>query len=177
MNRLDALFSNDTVNWAGVVMGVSLALALLGAMVAAFSSRRQSAVLGLSAAMFGVAGVSLALGNDYMAIVIAVVLGAGVPAVMLLAMAATPPMETDFKPGPRAPLVGVLLVAMFAGLALVMIRARWAPSSLMSQNTVEWIGSRFLTDHLFTLDLVAALLAVAACGAVALLRGRIARRP
>jgi NADH:ubiquinone oxidoreductase subunit 6 (subunit J) len=162
-------------NWSGVFLGMSLALALFGGGIAAFARHPRAAASGLSAAMFGVAGVLLALGNDYLAIVVAVVLGAAIPSLLLLALAVTPSVESDFKPEPR-PAITSVVVVVGAMLAFAMLRARWAPPGPASQGAIEWIGSRFLTDHLVTLELIAGLLAVSACGAIALLRGRGARR-
>jgi NADH:ubiquinone oxidoreductase subunit 6 (subunit J) len=165
------------MNWAGMGLGVSLALALIGGAGAAFARHPRAAVAGLAVAMLGVAGACFALGNEYLAIVVAALLGAGVPTILMLALAAAPPVESDRRPGRRAVLWLALMAAGAGVLALVLLRARWVPAGSVSQNTVEWLGSRFLTDHLVTLDLIAALLCVAACGAVALLRGRTARRP
>jgi NADH:ubiquinone oxidoreductase subunit 6 (subunit J) len=171
---LDDLIAGS--NWSGIVLGMSLALALFGAGVAGFARRPRAAVSGLSATMMGVAGVLLALGNDYLAIAVAFVLGAAVPSLLLLALTVSPSSaEADFKPRNPVP-VQVVIVVSWAVLTLGVMRARWAPQGGASQNTIEWIGSRFLTDHLLTLDLIAGLLAVAACGAIALLRGRGARR-
>lgn len=165
------------MNWAGVIYGVSIPLALIGGVGAAFARSTRSAVVSLAGAMLGVAGVCLALGNDFIAIVVATVLGAGVPSAFLLALALAPAPDPDVRTGSRrGAVVAALMAAGFGALAWLMTRGPWPPAGGTRQNSIEWLGSRLLTDHLVTMDLLAALLATSACGAIALLRART-RRP
>ena len=165
------------MNWAGLVLGASLALCLLGATITAFAKKPRAAVAGLSAALLGVAGACLAIGNEYLAIVIAAVPGLLVPATMVLALHAAPAPDTDLRPrGRRGVFVAGILVLALLGIAWLATRTAWPPAGGTLQDGIEWLGTRLLTDHLLTVVLTAALLAASACAAIALLRGRTARR-
>lgn len=163
------------MNWNGALFGVSLVLALLGAGAAAFAASLRAAVRALVPAMFGVAGVLFAMGHGYTATCVAVILGLFVPFMLLLTLRVAPGPEPDRRGG-RTPWVTPSIVLALAGLAWIAMRAPWPPAGGGRQDGIEWLGSRLLTDHLLLLDLMAMLLATAACGAIALLRGRAARR-
>jgi len=161
------------MNWTGVVFGAAMALALTGAAAAALLPRARHGIVGLAASMLGVAGICLSLGYDFLAVMIAVVLGAVVPTIMLAALLLAPLPVPDAQAGRRrATAVSVLMVLGFVALGWLLTRAPWPPAGGARQNSVAWLGSRLLTDHLLTLDLVAALLGLAALSATALLRGR-----
>lgn len=165
------------MNWAGLLFGVSLVAALLGAGGAAFAQRPRQAVYALGAAMAGVSGVCLALGNDFLALVVLVLLGLAVPAALLAALLLAPVSEPDTRTERlRGPLVALGIAAGFGLLAWVVTQTAWLPAGGSRQQSIEWLGSRFLTDHLLTLELCAALLSLSALGVVALLRGRRAGR-
>jgi NADH:ubiquinone oxidoreductase subunit 6 (subunit J) len=161
------------VNWAGLIFGAGAALALSGGVAAAFSRGARQAVFALAAAMFGVAGMCLALGNDFMAIAVLTVLGAGVPSMLFTAILLAPPAEPDRRPGAgRGASVAALAVLAALALATLLTRTRWAPAAGQRRTQIEWLGSRLLTDHLLTFGVLALLLAAVALGAVALLRAR-----
>ena len=164
------------MNWAGLVFGASLALALAGATGAAFVPRPRQAIYLLGLSMFGVAGVCLTLGNDFLAGASAVALGVLVPAMLLTALLLAPAPEPDARGGSRGAWVAGGIVAGLALLAWLLTRAPWPPAGGQRQSAIEWLGSRLLTDHLLTLNVGAALLGVAGLGVVALLRGRSAGR-
>jgi NADH-quinone oxidoreductase subunit J len=165
------------MNWAGLVFGLSLVLALLGAGGAAFAQRSRNAVYCLAAAMAGVAGICLALGSDFLALLVLLLLGAAVPSAMMAALLLAPVPEPDTRDERSRPTIVALGIAVgFGLLAWVVTQSAWLPAGGSRQQAVEWLGSRLLTDHLLTMDLAAALLGVSALGAVALLRGRRAGR-
>lgn len=165
------------MNWSGLVIGVSLALCLLGGVITAFARTPRAATGGLAAAMLGVAGACLTMGHEYLALVIAGIGGAMIPSVMILALHAGAQPETDRRPrGARRLATATILLLVLFAVARVMTGAVWPAAGGTLQDGIEWLGTRLLTDQLLLLDLAAALLAVTACAAVALLRGRTARR-
>jgi len=165
------------VNWPGLVFGVALALALLGTVAATFADRPMHAAFGLAAAMLGVGGVCLALGSDFIAMVVVALLGAAVPAVILATLLLAPVPEPDVRTSrARAAAVAAGMTLGFLVLGWFVTAAPWVPAGGSRQQAVEWLGSRFLTDHLLTFVLLAATLALAGLGTVALLRGRRAGR-
>ena len=165
------------MNWPGLVFGVSLSLALIGTLGATFAERPASALVSLSAAMLGVGGVCLALGSDFIALLVIALLGAAVPSVMAAALVLSPVPQPDVRSSrDRAGLVAIGMIGGFGLLAWLLTTSPWVPAGGVRQQSVEWLGSRFLTDHLLTLELLAAMLALAGVGTVALLRGRRAGR-
>ena len=165
------------MNWAGLMFGFSLALVLVGGSTAAFAQRSRAAVMSLATAMCGVAGVCLALGDDFLALLVLLLLAAAVPSAMLGALLLAPVAEPDTRAdGVRGPLVATGIITGFGLLAWLLTQAAWLPAGGSRQQSMEWLGSRFLTDHLLTMELCAALLGLSSLGVVALLRGRRAGR-
>ncbi len=165
------------MNWPGLLFGLALAAALTGAAAAAFLPRAHAAALALAACGLGVAGMCLTLGSDLVAIVVAVVLGALVPAALLIVATLAPPAEPDLRPSPsRRALVGVATAALAAVLTVVLARTPWPALGGQRELSFAWAGSRLLSDYLPALVASAALLGLAATTAVALLRPRARRR-
>lgn len=160
------------MNVVGILFGVSLALALVGGAGAAFSRDERTAVHGLAGAMLGIAGLCLALGNDFIAIMIVIVMVMAIPALLLLTMDLAPALGESAEPRRSAPLMAVGALAGGGVLAWLLVRTSWLPAGGARQNSIEWLGSRFLSDHLVLQLLLAAFLALAAIGATALLNGR-----
>ncbi len=164
------------MNWPGLLFGVSAALALGGGALAAFARHARVAVFALAGAMLGVAGLCLAMGSGFVFLLAAILLGVLVPATLLLAVVLAPPAAPDVRPGGRNLAVAALGVTLFLALAMVLTRSAWPPAGGQLQASAEWLGSRLATDHVYTFLLTGAALALAAVGAVALLRPRGARR-
>ena len=159
------------MNFTGGLFGGALVLCLGGALAAAVLKNTRAAIVALSGSMLGVAGIALALGNDFIAVLVAGLLGIAVPAVALVALrvAPAPPRDVQMDGRWSRPL---LLLILFLILAWALLAAPWIPPGGTRQSGIEWLGSRLLTDHIILLLLLPALLAVAATSIVALLRGR-----
>ncbi len=163
------------MNVVGILFGVSLALALIGGVGIAFAVTTRASVYALATAMLGVAGVCLALGNDFVAIVVLVMMVLTVPAVLLLTLDLAPPPQPDRSSSGGAAITTGMVIGG-AALAWLLVRTVWLPAGGARENTIEWIGSRFLSDHLILLDLLAGFLALSSIAAIALLRGRARSR-
>jgi NADH:ubiquinone oxidoreductase subunit 6 (subunit J) len=164
------------VNWTGLLFGLAAMVAVLGGAAAAFLRDALRAVAALAVAMMGVAGMCLALGNDFLAIVIAFVLASAVPAAALVAALLAPPPVPDARRGAWS--VGraaIVAAAVWAALGLVLVRAGWPVAGGRRETGAAWVGFRLLSDDLSVLVAAAALLALSSLGAVALLRARRAR--
>src|SRR5207237_1029459 len=92
---------NDlAAGWLGPRSPVSrLALALIGGAGAALAPTARGAVVWLAAAMLGVGGICLALGNDFVALLVIALLALAVPALLLLALELAPAAEPDLHVG------------------------------------------------------------------------------
>ena len=164
------------MNVIGILFGVSLVLALIGGAGVAFAATTRASVYALATAMLGIAGICLALGNDFVAIAVLIMMVLTVPAVLLLTLDLAPPPQPDVRNGVTVPVMAGMLTCG-AALALLLGRTVWLPAGGARENTIEWIGSRFLSDHLVLLDLLAGFLALSTVAVVALLRGRARVRP
>ncbi len=163
------------MNVVGILFGVSLALALIGGAGVAFAATTRASVYALATAMLGVAGVCLALGNDFVAIVVLIMMVLTVPAIFLMTLDLAPPPQPDrASSGVAAVAAGMAIGG--AALAWLLVRTVWLPAGGARENTIEWIGSRFLSDHLVLMDLLAGFLALSSIAALALLRGRARSR-
>lgn len=166
------------MNWTGFLFGLAAMAALLGGAAAALLRDALRAVAALAVAMMGVAGMCLALGNDFLAIVIAFVLASAVPGAALVVALLAPPPVPDVRPGAwpvgRAVIAALLI---WAGLGVLLARAGWPAAGGRRETGAVWVGFRLLSDHLSVLTAAAALLALSALGAVALLRARRAPAP
>lgn len=159
------------MNWAGALFGVAAALAVAGAAAGALAASRRLAVLALIPAMLGVAGMCLALGYDFLGLVVAAVLAGGVPAAALLADPVA--REEDGAPRRRDAAVAVLAGTATAIAALyLMFRTEWLPAAGPRQNEAVWLGWSLLSTDLAVFLMTSFLLAAAGTGAVVLLRAR-----
>ena len=161
------------MNWTGFLFGLSAMLALIGGAAAAFLRDSLRAILALAVAMLGVAGMCLALGNDFLALVIVLVPASAVPAAAIAAALVAPPPVPDTRAGrwslPRAVAAAALV---WAGLVALLGTAAWPAAAGQRQSGAEWVGFRLLTDYLPVLAALAALLALCGAGAITLLRAR-----
>lgn len=157
------------MNWAGFVFGASATIAILGAAIVALGRGAAAAIAGFAFSMVGVAGVCLAIGDDFLAILIVLLLSAALPAGLLAAARLAPPAS---QPPQRSRIAAAVLIgaATFVALVTLIVRTPWPPAGGAREVAASWIGWRLMTDAVVALELVGALLAVAALGALALAR-------
>jgi NADH:ubiquinone oxidoreductase subunit 6 (subunit J) len=160
-----------------MLFGLAMATAIGGAAAAAFLPRLVPAAWSLALAALGTAGICLLLGADYVAILIALALGALLPSALIVAAVLAPPHQSDIRLSPlRRRAVTVLTVALFLVLTAVLAKMPWPAPGGASRSGYEWLGSRLLSHDLTLMLAAAALLGLAATGSVALLRPRARRR-
>lgn len=160
------------MSWSGPLLGVSAVLALGGALGAALLPRARWMLASMAVAMIGVCGACVAAGAGFVAVCVLASMAVMAPLALLASVAMAPPAEPDRRAGARSVLAPLAGVAAFLLLALVLTKTVWPPAGGPMQLSPEWLGSRLLIDHAFTLVLMAAVLSLAGVGSVALLRPR-----
>ncbi len=162
------------MNWAGFVFGAAATLAILGAVVVAVARGAAPAIAGFALSMLGVAGVCLALGDDFLAILIVLLLSAVLPAVLLAAAKLAPIAPRPPRPYRLAAAALVSLIA-FGALVTVIVRTPWPAAGGAREVAASWLGWSLLTDGVAAFELLGVLLAVSGIGALVL--ARAAGRP
>lgn len=157
------------MNWAGFGFGASATIAVLGAAVVAVVRGAAPAIAGFALSMLGVAGVCLTLGDDFLAILIVLVMSAALPAGLLAAAKIAPAAARPPRRSRVSVAIGIGLAA-FAGLTALVLGTEWPPAGGQRETAAVWVGWGLLTDSVAALELVGALLAVAAIAALVLAR-------
>ena len=112
------------MNWAGFIFGAAATLAILGAVIVAVARGAVPAIAGFALSMLGVAGVCLAIGDDFLAILIVLLLSAALPAGMLAAAKVAPIPAHPPRPSRLAAATVVGLTA-FGALGTIIVRTPW----------------------------------------------------
>lgn len=158
------------MNWAGFVFGASATVAVLGALIVTLTRGGTPAIAGFAGSMIGVAGICLTLGDDFLAILIVLVLSAALPAGMLAAVKLAPAAAARPRRPSRIAAAALLALGTFAGLVTLIARTPWPPAGGPRETGASWIGWGLLTYSVAAFELLAALIAVAAIGALVLAR-------
>ncbi len=165
------------MNWDGMLIGFSAALAVVGATFAMFTREARRALLGAAAAALGAAGMCAGMGSVFVSVALGAMLGVAVPAVALAAARVAPPASPDLRPGAdrRWTATGVVVLVL-AGLGWLLTSAAWPPATGPRDQESAWIGWRLLTDHILLPAVCGLLLGAAALVAASAIGPRARRR-
>ena len=160
------------MNWAGVVFGASAAIALLGALGAVGLKSIFHNILCFALTMFGVAGVFLSLGSDFLAVVFVLVYVGAVAIAMVYAVMLSYPLDLPPQPRNRWKIGGAALFAAVGAGAIwtVLRRVSWPPWEGRLDVSAATTGYRFLRDYVLAFELISVLLVVAMMGAMMVAR-------
>ncbi len=152
-------------------------LAIMGAGGVAFSKNIVYSALSLMVAFFGVAGLYVLLGADFVAGVQVLVYVGGVLVLTLFAVMLTQQIS-DVKVSNRsvaAPAALVITSGIFAILYKVYAGATWhtAPAAETAVSSTYGIGNALLTDYILPFELASLVLLSVLVGAVVLSRKEI----
>ncbi len=154
------------------------ALAVAGAGIVLFHRSVVHAAFGLMGALFGVAGLYLLLGADFLAVVQLMIYVGGILVLLLFGVMLTPDDKAEFS---RMRVGGTLFV-VGGGALLLGLRAAGAESWAMAEGDlaepvtrIREIGLAFLSrgHSLVAFELAAVLLTAALVGAVMIARRRV----
>ena len=156
-----------------IVFWTFAALTVGGACIVAFSGRITHAAFALMFALFGVAGLYVFLGADFLAGVQVMVYVGGILVLLLFGILMTQTVATvNIRRGGRNVILGGL-VALALGLVTVVItlQTRWpAQTPGDPSSTVEQIGNLLMTDFVLPFEVASILLLAAMIGAVKMAR-------
>lgn len=162
-----------------MVLGLCAVLAVLSAAYGMFAREAREAVLAAAGAVIAAAGMCFALGSVFVAVVLALIAGALVPAVALAALRIAPAPEPDVRPGKaRLTVSAAIAVVTFAALGWLLTATAWPPATGTRDLIAAWLGWRLLTDQILLTVLFGLLIGACGLTAASLLapRGKRERR-
>lgn len=157
------------------------AFAVLGAVVAVFSSRVLRGVSGLAICSVGLSGFYYFLGSPFIALMEILIYIGAVCVTIVFAIMLAEPEETIAEERRDLQLPGAVwwtglgllaAIGVFAGIWLLGVRHQWvAPGEPVNHDSVAALGLAFLTRYGLAFELISVVLLVAILGALAIARG------
>ena len=144
-------------------------LTLAGAVLAVIPLKIVHNILGLALAMFGVTGIYLYLGSQFVAMMQLLVYVGAICITYIFAIMLSPPLELEAPKRPAVKLVSSLIVGAitFAAVVQMLFSTKWAPYAQPSRDfTLKTLGQQLLTRYFLVFELISLLLAVAIVGAI-----------
>jgi NADH-quinone oxidoreductase subunit J len=153
----------QTIFWLMVV------LTLAGAVLAVLPLKIVHNILGLALAMFGVSGIYLYLGSQFVAMMQLLIYVGAICVTYIFAIMLSPPLELELPRRPIVKAVTSLIVGAisFAAVVHMILTTRWAPYAQPGRDwTVKTLGQQLLSRYFLVFELISLLLAVAIVGAI-----------
>jgi NADH:ubiquinone oxidoreductase subunit 6 (subunit J) len=154
------------------------AIAVVGGIIAVGAKQLIHAVLGLVLSLFGVAGLYVYLGNQFIAAMqILIYVGAVAISLVFAVMLARPPREMAAHPM-RLPakIAAGALVGLFAAVIVgrPVVQHLWRKADTVTNaGTIPQVGEVLLTRYMLAFELISVVLLVAIIGSVVVAkRGR-----
>ncbi len=156
------------------IFGVAVVTTVLGALIAALSTRVIRSVCGLAICCLGLAGLFYFLHSPFLALMEILIYIGAVCVTIVFAIMLSEPEEPAETRG-RAMLWGgfALLVslALFLGLWRLGVSERWTPpAARVTDGSVKAIGVSLLTTYSMAFELISLVLLVAILGALVIAR-------
>jgi NADH:ubiquinone oxidoreductase subunit 6 (subunit J) len=179
---LAALVPDLTPHLPAVLFVALSALTLVGGALAALAPRIVHAAFGLMAAFFGVAGLYVLLGSDFLALVQVIVYVGGILILLVFGVLLTGRAKGQLGLETKISTLGPVLLGavLLVGLLLAIHRTDFGTTATLSSlpepqgTTVGALGRAFLApdQYLFPFELVSVFLLVSLVGAAFLVRRR-----
>jgi NADH-quinone oxidoreductase subunit J len=151
------------------IFWLMVVLTLTGAVLAVIPLKIVHNILGLALAMFGVTGIYLYLGSQFVAMMQLLVYVGAICITYIFAIMLSPPMELELPRRPIVKAVTSLIVSLitFGTLVQMIMSTKWAPYAQPSRDwTIKTLGHQLLTRYFLVFELISLLLAVAIVGAI-----------
>ena len=151
------------------VFWVLVLVALSGAVMAVVPAKIVHNVLGLAQSMFGVAGIYLYLGSQFVSMMQLLIYVGAICVTYIFAIMLSPPLQEEFPKRKTAKLLSALLVSgvTFVAMVLMILNLKWTP---VNQGARDWsvatLGSILLSRYFLVFELISLLLAIAIIGAI-----------
>lgn len=144
-------------------------ITLTGAVLAVIPSKIVHNILGLAQAMFGVAGIYLFLGSQFVAMMQLLIYVGAICVTYIFAIMLSPPLELEL---PKRPIMKTVVAFIVGGIAFItliqmILNAKWAPLAAPSRDwATKTLGQELLTRYFLVFELISLLLAVSIIGAI-----------
>ncbi len=154
---------------AQVAFWIMIFITLTGAVLAVIPSKIVHNVLGLAQAMFGIAGIYLFLGSQFVAMMQLLIYVGAICVTYIFAIMLSPPLDLDLRKPSLTKVVVALVVSVIAFIAIIqmILNAQWAPWAAPARDwTTKSLGQALLTRYFLVFELISLLLVVAIIGAI-----------
>lgn len=144
-------------------------IALSGAVMAVVPAKIVHNVLGLAQSMFGVAGIYLYLGSQFVSMMQLLIYVGAICVTYIFAIMLSPPMELGGEKPTMFKLILALIASVVTFIALVqmLLSTQWAPLAAPGRDwTIKTLGQVLLTRYFLVFELISLLLVVAIIGAI-----------
>ena len=161
-------------NIQACALGLLIIMTLAGAVLAVSLRKVFHNLLGFGLSMIGVAGVSLILGSEFVALMQLLIFLGGIAIAMVFAVMMSTPREQSEEPRSVAAVLPALVVAVgFTGVVCWMMLSGTFPKAtpyVTDAWSVKNIGLLLLTDFELPFEAISILLLGAIIGSVAVAR-------
>ncbi len=159
----------DGAQVAGAAFLGVLAVTFGGALIAVLAQNIFHAVLGLVFSFFGVAGLYVFLGSEFVAAMqVLIYIGAVCIAIMFAIMLSEPMYKPSAMPDPmKIGLAAGVAAVVFGIIALFILGTAWVKAVPVSADwSISAIGQALLTRYVVVFELISVVLLVAIIGAM-----------
>ena len=144
-------------------------LTLAGALIAVTLPKIVHNILGLALSMFGVAGIYLYLGSQFVAVMQLLIYVGATCITYIFAIMLSPPLEWDVPKKRKTKMITALIVSVvaFIGLVQMITSVNWGPGTNLTRDwSIKILGQQLLTRYFLVFELISLLLAIAIIGAI-----------
>lgn len=143
-----------------------------GAVFAVFFKNVFYNALGLGLSLFGVAGLYIYLGSEFLAVMQIIIYVGAIAIAILFAVMLSQPMwiESARTPEPKRLRAAVLAVILFILIARILLSATWPAASETGDYSIARVGELLLTRYLLPFEVISLVLLVAIIGALLISR-------
>jgi NADH-quinone oxidoreductase subunit J len=144
-------------------------ITLVGALLAVVPPKITHNVLGLALSMFGLSGIYLFLGSQFVAMMQLLIYVGAICVTYIFAIMLSPPQESEQPKRPTRKVVtaAVVSVISFITMAQMIIHFKWSPVADITRDwSIKTLGQQLLTRYFLVFELISLLLAVAIIGAI-----------
>jgi NADH-quinone oxidoreductase subunit J len=142
---------------------------LVGALFAVLPKNIVHNVMGLALSMFGVTGIYLYLGSQFLAMMQLLIYVGAICVTYIFAIMLSPPLQMEFPKRKAAKLLSALLVSgvTFIAMVLMILNLKWTPVNQATRDfSVATLGRLLLSRYFLVFELISLLLAIAIVGAI-----------
>lgn len=144
-------------------------ITLAGALLAVIPRNIVHNILGLALAMFGITGIYLYLGSQFVAMMQLLIYVGAICMTYIFAIMLSPPLELELPKRRKTRVISALAVSAVAFIVMVKMitTLKWEPLTDLSRNwSIKIIGQQLLTRYFLVFELISLLLAIAIIGAI-----------